>query len=93
MAELAAAGKPAVLVPFPQAADDHQRKNADVFVAAGAAEMIVEAELSEERLLGVLRGLLMEDGRRVEMGRRARGLAHRNAVAEIGSMVAGLTGI
>jgi UDP-N-acetylglucosamine--N-acetylmuramyl-(pentapeptide) pyrophosphoryl-undecaprenol N-acetylglucosamine transferase len=93
VAELAAAGKPAVLVPFPQAADDHQRKNADVFVAAGAAEMIVEAELSEERLLGVLRGLLMEDGRRVEMGRRARGLAHRNAVAEIGSMVAGLTGI
>jgi len=87
MAELAAAGKAAVLVPFPQAADDHQRKNADVFLAAGAAEMIVEAELSEERLLGVLQGLLGDDARRVEMGRRARELAHPRAVEEIGAMV------
>jgi UDP-N-acetylglucosamine--N-acetylmuramyl-(pentapeptide) pyrophosphoryl-undecaprenol N-acetylglucosamine transferase len=90
VAELAAAGKAAVLVPFPQAADDHQRKNADAFVAAGAAEMIVEAELDEARLLGVLRGLLSDDTRREEMGRRARGLAHPEAVREIGLMVAGL---
>jgi UDP-N-acetylglucosamine--N-acetylmuramyl-(pentapeptide) pyrophosphoryl-undecaprenol N-acetylglucosamine transferase len=92
VAELAAAGKAAVLVPFPRAADDHQRKNADAFVAAGAAEMIVEAELSEERLLGVLRELLGDDGRRAEMGRRARGLAHPEAVREIGLMVTGLVG-
>jgi UDP-N-acetylglucosamine--N-acetylmuramyl-(pentapeptide) pyrophosphoryl-undecaprenol N-acetylglucosamine transferase len=90
VAELAAAGKAAVLVPFPQAADDHQRKNADAFVAAGAAELIVEAELSEERLLGVLSGLLGDDGRRADMGRRARGLAHPEAVREIGLMVVGL---
>jgi UDP-N-acetylglucosamine--N-acetylmuramyl-(pentapeptide) pyrophosphoryl-undecaprenol N-acetylglucosamine transferase len=92
VAELAAAGKAAVLVPFPLAADDHQRKNADAFVAAGAAELIVEAELSEERLLGALRELLGDDARRAEMGRRARGLAHPEAVREIGSMVVGLTG-
>ena len=92
VAELAAAGKAAVLVPFPQAADDHQRKNADAFVAAGAAEMIVEVSLSEERLLEVLRGLLSDDARRAEMGRRARGLAHPDAVREIGRMVAGLAG-
>jgi UDP-N-acetylglucosamine--N-acetylmuramyl-(pentapeptide) pyrophosphoryl-undecaprenol N-acetylglucosamine transferase len=79
-----------VLVPFPQAADDHQRKNADVFVAAGAAEMIVEAKLDEARLLGVLRGLLGDDARRAEMGRRARTLAHPNAVRKIGAMVAEL---
>jgi UDP-N-acetylglucosamine--N-acetylmuramyl-(pentapeptide) pyrophosphoryl-undecaprenol N-acetylglucosamine transferase len=90
VAELAAAGKAAVLVPFPQAADDHQRKNADAFVAAGAAEMIVEAELDEARLLGVLRGLLSDDARRAEMGGRARGLAHPEAVREIGEMAAGL---
>lgn len=90
VAELAAAGKVAVLVPFPQAADDHQRKNADAFVAAGAAEMIVEAELNEERLLDVLGDLLSDDARRTEMGRRARGLAHPDAVREIGQMVAGL---
>jgi len=87
MAELAAAGRASVLVPFPQAADDHQRKNADVFVAAGAAEMIVEAELSEERLLRVLSELLREDARRETMGARARGLAHPDAVREIGEMV------
>jgi len=92
VAELAAAGKAAVLVPFPQAADDHQRKNADAFVAAGAAELIVEAELSEERLLEVLSGLLGDDGRRAEMGRRALGLAHPEAVREIGLMVVGLVG-
>jgi UDP-N-acetylglucosamine--N-acetylmuramyl-(pentapeptide) pyrophosphoryl-undecaprenol N-acetylglucosamine transferase len=51
---------------------------------------MVEAELSEERLLGVLQGLLEDDARRVEMGRRARQLAHPGAVEEIGAMVVGL---
>jgi UDP-N-acetylglucosamine--N-acetylmuramyl-(pentapeptide) pyrophosphoryl-undecaprenol N-acetylglucosamine transferase len=92
VAELAAAGKAAVLVPFPQAADDHQRKNADVFAAAGAAELIVEAQLTPEGLLGVLQGLLEDDGRRAEMGRRARDLAHPGAVTEIGAMVVSLGG-
>ncbi len=90
VAELAAAGRAAVLVPFPQAADDHQRKNADVFVAAGAAEMIVESGLDDERLLGTLRGLLGDDARRAEMGRRAKALAHPEAVQEIGAMVVDL---
>ena len=92
VAELAAAGKAAVLVPFPQAADDHQRKNADVFVAAGAAELVVEAELTPESLLEKLRELLEDDGRREAMGMRARGLAHPDAVQMIGKMVAGLAG-
>ncbi|WP_260706112.1 undecaprenyldiphospho-muramoylpentapeptide beta-N-acetylglucosaminyltransferase [Edaphobacter flagellatus] len=90
VAEVAAAGRAAVLVPFPQAADDHQRKNAEAFVAAGAAAMIVEAELTEERLLATLTGLLSDDARRAEMGSRARALAHPHAVAEIGQIVAGL---
>jgi UDP-N-acetylglucosamine--N-acetylmuramyl-(pentapeptide) pyrophosphoryl-undecaprenol N-acetylglucosamine transferase len=90
MAELGAAGKPSVLVPFPQAADDHQRKNADVFVAAGAAELIVEAELSGEGLLETL-GELLRDGARLErMGARAKLLAHPDAVEVIGGMVLGL---
>jgi UDP-N-acetylglucosamine--N-acetylmuramyl-(pentapeptide) pyrophosphoryl-undecaprenol N-acetylglucosamine transferase len=90
MAELAAAGKASVLVPFPQAADDHQRKNADAFVAAGAAELLVEAELTADGLLRVLRGLLEDDARREEMGGRARALAHPDAGPVIGAMVAGL---
>ena len=90
MAELAAAGRAAVLVPFPQAADDHQRKNADAFVARGAAEMVVERELTEERLLGVLTGLLRDGRRREAMGAAARGLAHPDALGRIAGMVRGL---
>lgn len=50
VAEITALGKPAVFIPFPHAADDHQRWNAQRLVAAGAAEMIPEPELSGERL-------------------------------------------
>jgi UDP-N-acetylglucosamine--N-acetylmuramyl-(pentapeptide) pyrophosphoryl-undecaprenol N-acetylglucosamine transferase len=49
--------------------------------------MIVEVELSEERLLGKLQQLLAEDNRRQEMGERARALAHPAAVKVIGEMV------
>lgn len=87
VAEVAAAGRAAVLVPFPQAADDHQRKNAEAFVAAGAAAMIVEAELTEERLLETLASLLQDDARRSDLGRNARRLAHPDAVRQIGGMV------
>jgi UDP-N-acetylglucosamine--N-acetylmuramyl-(pentapeptide) pyrophosphoryl-undecaprenol N-acetylglucosamine transferase len=90
VAELAAAGRAAVLIPFPQAADDHQRKNAEAFVAVGAAELMIEAELTEDRLLGVLTQLLGDDARRSEMGRRARSLAHPDAVKEIGTMIQSL---
>ena len=51
VAELAAAGRPSILIPFAAAADDHQRKNADVLVQAGAAVLITEAELTPERVL------------------------------------------
>jgi UDP-N-acetylglucosamine--N-acetylmuramyl-(pentapeptide) pyrophosphoryl-undecaprenol N-acetylglucosamine transferase len=90
VAELAAAGKASVLVPFAAAADDHQRKNADAFVAAGAAVMVTERELSEERLIEVLAGLLVQRKLLLEMGERARRLAHRDAVERIAGMVAGL---
>ena len=49
VAELSAAGKPALLVPFPFAADDHQRKNAEVMVAAGAADMRSESGAHSSR--------------------------------------------
>jgi UDP-N-acetylglucosamine--N-acetylmuramyl-(pentapeptide) pyrophosphoryl-undecaprenol N-acetylglucosamine transferase len=90
VAEVAAAGRAAVLVPFPQAADDHQRKNAEAFVAAGAAEMIIESELTEDRLLTILIDLLKDDAGRSEMAVHARSLAHPGAVKEIGKMILGL---
>src|SRR6202042_594633 len=46
VAELAAAGKPSLLVPFAAAADDHQRKNAEVLVEAGAAEMLLQRDVT-----------------------------------------------
>ena len=87
IAELAAAGRAAVLVPFPQAADDHQTKNARALVRAGGGVMIPEAELTEERLLEVLTELLGDAGRRTEMGVRARSLARPDAAEQIGEMI------
>jgi UDP-N-acetylglucosamine--N-acetylmuramyl-(pentapeptide) pyrophosphoryl-undecaprenol N-acetylglucosamine transferase len=52
--EIAAAGMPSVLVPLPFAADDHQRWNAQAFVKAGAARMVLDAEMNGARLFGVI---------------------------------------
>ena len=90
VAELAAAGRASVLVPFAAAADDHQRKNADVLVEAGAAVLVTEAELTPERLFAEIRGLLRNPERRRGMGSAARGLAHADAAGEIAEMVRAL---
>ena len=57
-AEVAAAGKAAIFVPFPFATDDHQRKNAEAFIRVGAGRMIVQKELTPERLAEELGGLI-----------------------------------
>ena len=62
LAELAAAGRPAVLVPFPHATDNHQEHNARALVDAGAALLLREGEWSAERLCDALAGLLVEHG-------------------------------
>jgi UDP-N-acetylglucosamine--N-acetylmuramyl-(pentapeptide) pyrophosphoryl-undecaprenol N-acetylglucosamine transferase len=94
VAELAASGRPAVLVPFPGAADDHQMKNAEAFARVGAAELRVQEadDLMESFLFSDLTGLLLDAGRLAEMGRRVRGLAHPDAVRVIGQMAAELAG-
>lgn len=89
-AELAAAGKPSLLVPFPQAADDHQRKNAEVLAEAGAAVMLLEGKMSAERLLRELTGLLGDAARLERMSRAARELAHPRAAERIAEMIARL---
>jgi UDP-N-acetylglucosamine--N-acetylmuramyl-(pentapeptide) pyrophosphoryl-undecaprenol N-acetylglucosamine transferase len=58
LAELTACGKPAILVPYPYAADDHQRLNAQALQQQGAAQVILDAELTGERLYQVIHGLL-----------------------------------
>ncbi len=83
VAELTAAGLAAILVPYPYAVDDHQTKNAAQVVAAGAARLIPEAELSAERLASELRALLATPGRLLEMGEHAREFARPNAADEL----------
>src|SRR5579864_2118576 len=88
VAEITAAGKPAIFVPFPRAADDHQRRNAESLAKQGAAVLIPEAELTPDRLVAAVTELLHDRARLDDMGKAARKLAHPNAAAEIAEMAA-----
>ncbi len=90
VAELAAAGKPSLLVPFPQAADDHQRRNAEVLADAGAAVMMLQKDLTAETLLVELTRLLGDARTLTAMGERARGLARVGGLERIAGMCVGL---
>jgi UDP-N-acetylglucosamine--N-acetylmuramyl-(pentapeptide) pyrophosphoryl-undecaprenol N-acetylglucosamine transferase len=91
VAELAAAGKPSLLVPFPFAADDHQHKNALIFAQAEAAVLVPESELTDDRLIGEVTALLDDPERLREMGARARTLAHPDALQRIANMAVRLS--
>jgi len=93
VAEITAAGKPAVFVPFPRAADDHQRRNAEALEQAGAAVVLEEAKLSRETLVEAVGSLMGDPGRLAQMGAAARKLAHPNAAREIAEMAAQLAGL
>ena len=89
VAELAAAGKPSLLVPFAAAADQHQKRNAEAMAEAGAAVMLEEPDLAMQgRLLGVLTGLLNNPERMVTMGAAARTQAHPDAAERIADRLA-----
>jgi len=90
VAEITAAGKPAIFVPFPQAADDHQRRNAEAVAEAGAGLVIPQSELTPERLAATVIELLSDPGRLREMSDNARKLAHTDAAGRVASMVADL---
>ena len=79
VAELAAAGCAALLVPFPAAVDDHQTKNAEYLVKAGAAVLVQERDLDAPRLASLLRELLGDTARLVSMARAARTAAWPDA--------------
>jgi UDP-N-acetylglucosamine--N-acetylmuramyl-(pentapeptide) pyrophosphoryl-undecaprenol N-acetylglucosamine transferase len=83
LAELTAAGRPSLLVPLPTATDDHQRKNAEVLVAAGAADMIEQPSLSGERLAQRIGELIADSGRLQRMSAAARGFARPDAARHI----------
>ena len=91
VAEEAASGKPALLVPFAAAADEHQRRNAESMVAAGAAQMLQESEAQTPgRLLSTLVDLLRHPQRLAAMGAAARTQAHPDAAERIARRLAEL---
>jgi UDP-N-acetylglucosamine--N-acetylmuramyl-(pentapeptide) pyrophosphoryl-undecaprenol N-acetylglucosamine transferase len=82
--ELAAAARPGLLVPFAAAADDHQKRNAEAMVNAGAAVMLHEWDLSiPDKLLESLAGLLTSPKRLANMAAAARTQAHPGAAERI----------
>jgi UDP-N-acetylglucosamine--N-acetylmuramyl-(pentapeptide) pyrophosphoryl-undecaprenol N-acetylglucosamine transferase len=90
LAELTAAGKPAVLIPLPTAADDHQRKNAEVLARAGAAEVLDQRTLTGGQLADRIFALAADAARRDAMGRAARTLARPHAARAIADRVLAL---
>lgn len=86
-AELIAAGKASIMVPFPYAADDHQRKNAEALQAAGAARMIVQQELNAERLVKEIRELSEDPLQLDRMEEASRGLARGDAAVTATNLI------
>jgi UDP-N-acetylglucosamine--N-acetylmuramyl-(pentapeptide) pyrophosphoryl-undecaprenol N-acetylglucosamine transferase len=87
LAELAAAGRPAILVPFGSATHGHQRENALALAEAGAARLIEEPELTGKALAAAVTDLLSDRARLAGMGERARGLAVPDAARRLADLL------
>ncbi len=83
VAELAIAGKPAVFIPYPFAADNHQVLNAAEMADAGAALMFEQRELTADKLADALRPLLADPAKRAAMGAAMKSLAKPGAAAAV----------
>ena len=82
-AEITAAGKLAVFVPFPRAADDHQNVNARALERAGAAIVVKKANSKLPYLVDTITALLVDQARLDRMSQAARSLSHPQAVEDI----------
>ena len=91
-AELAAAGKAAIMIPLPTAADDHQRKNAEALEAAGAARMILQKDLTGERLAREIKALVQDPVRLTRMEESSRRLAREDAAQATADLMEELVG-
>ncbi|MFN2515335.1 MAG: undecaprenyldiphospho-muramoylpentapeptide beta-N-acetylglucosaminyltransferase [Pyrinomonadaceae bacterium] len=86
-AELIAAGKASLMIPFPLAADDHQRKNAEALDTAGAAKLILQQDLSGQRMAGEIAVLAREPERITAMEQAGRKLARGDAAAAVANLI------
>jgi UDP-N-acetylglucosamine--N-acetylmuramyl-(pentapeptide) pyrophosphoryl-undecaprenol N-acetylglucosamine transferase len=83
LAEIAAAGRAAILIPFPAATDDHQRKNAEAMASAGAADVLLQRDMTGAVLAHRILGLARDREARTRMAHAARGLARPDAAKVI----------
>ena len=83
LTEISAAGLPSILVPYPHAADDHQARNAEVFVKAGAAQMAREDQLTGEGMAGMITAILEDSTDRQTMADASRSLSVPNAAERV----------
>jgi UDP-N-acetylglucosamine--N-acetylmuramyl-(pentapeptide) pyrophosphoryl-undecaprenol N-acetylglucosamine transferase len=83
LAEITAAGKAAILVPLPAAADDHQRKNAEALASVGAARLLPQAEMTGPELARRILELAADAGARARIAGAARALAKPDAARVI----------
>ena len=93
VAEITAAGTPAIFVQLPTAADDHQRHNAETLTSAGAARLLPQSELTSERLATEVATLLRDRVELARMSQAARTFAHPKAAANIAALAARVAGV
>jgi UDP-N-acetylglucosamine--N-acetylmuramyl-(pentapeptide) pyrophosphoryl-undecaprenol N-acetylglucosamine transferase len=94
LAEITAAAKAAILIPLPTATDDHQRRNAEALMGAGAAEVLLQRDLTGARLAERILGLAADPDRRARMGAAAGRLARPDAarvIVDRAMQLAGMT--
>ena len=93
VAEVAAAGRPAIFIPLPTAADDHQRHNAAALADAKAARLLPQAELTGNRLAREIADLLANRALLAQMSQAAREMSHPNAAGEIAAIALRAAGV
>jgi UDP-N-acetylglucosamine--N-acetylmuramyl-(pentapeptide) pyrophosphoryl-undecaprenol N-acetylglucosamine transferase len=87
VSELAAAGKPSILVPLPTAADNHQLHNAQAFERAGAARVVLDSDMSGRKLFEEIRSLAADPDTLDRMSERARTFAHPGAASRAADLM------
>ena len=87
LAEATVVGRPCLLVPYPHAADDHQRKNAEVLCATGAGVLLDEKTLTPEVVVGQVAAFLAEPARLTAMAAAARHAGRPEAAADIAALI------
>ncbi len=93
VAEITAAGKPAIFIPLPTAADDHQTRNAATLAEANAARLLPQSELTSERLVTEIATMLRDRPLLARISEATRRFAHPDAASEIAALAARVAGI